>query len=80
MKKIELDVAWDSYESLESLLAEYGSRFPRIHMRVERLAGSAGGWPEIEFVGTDADLREFLEFYGADAIDIDEYMLEAVPI
>jgi hypothetical protein len=66
MTKIEMDIAWDSWGSLENYLIETGKEFPSIYARIVEENGSGGGWPVVEFVGTEADLRAFLEAGGDD--------------
>jgi len=80
MKKIELDVCWEAFGSLENLIAEYGERFQGVFLRVVRLEGPAGGWPLIEFVAEEEDLRKFLSFYGLERDEVEEHMETAIPI
>lgn len=78
MVKIELDVAYD--ESLEESMAIWGEMCPRVFMRIAARAGDMGGWPILEFVAVEEDLREFLVVFGVDAEDVDDYLADAEEI
>lgn len=78
MKKIEMDVAYD--ESLEETMAIWGEMCPKVFMRISAPAGDMGGWPVLEFLADEADLREFLEVFGVDPEDLDDLMAEAEEI
>lgn len=78
MRKIELDVAYD--ESLEETMTLWGEMFPKVFMRIARRAGDSGGWPILEFVADDADLRKFLVTYGVEPDDVETYMYDSEEI
>ena len=75
MKKITLDVAFD--EGLAESMALWGEKCPRVWMRMVELSGPAGGWPVVEFIGEEADLREWLIEFGMDEDDADMTLFDA---
>lgn len=78
MKKIEMDVAYD--DSLEMMMITWSEMCPNVYMRIAKCVGEMGGWPVLEFLADEADLREFLEVFGVDPEDVDDYMVEAEEI
>lgn len=75
MKKITMDVAYD--ESLEETMAIWGETCPRVFMRIAQRSGSMGGWPVLDFIASESDLKEFLTVFGVDPEDIEDFMSDA---
>lgn len=61
-KRLELDVAYE--DSIDEMLAVWRDVCPSVETRVIDENGGGGGWPIVEFVAAEDDLREFLMTYG----------------
>jgi hypothetical protein len=67
MKKIELDIAFED-SLIESMLI-WSERCPRVYTRIVQMNGPGGGWPVMEFVAEESDLREWLIEFDCDEVD-----------
>lgn len=72
------DIAWDdTSETFSDVLAEIGTKFPEVFIRIRAIEGPAGGWPTIDIMIPDSKLETFLENLGFDESDFDIWREDA---
>jgi hypothetical protein len=69
--KIEIDVSYDWYDTPD--MYEEFSRFNISHELIE-LEGPGGGNPNIYIIGTETDIKNWMESAGFEQDDIECYM------
>lgn len=62
MANVTLPICLNEDETLEEVVAEL-TEGTTLETKVLSTAGSAGGWPDVEFSGTDADVLLLAERY-----------------
>jgi hypothetical protein len=67
-KKFEIDIAFED-ESFEEVLQRLGKALPNVFVRIIHLKGSGGGWPNIEVVLPENEIRAFAEWFCKDDAD-----------
>ncbi len=76
--ELDIDLAWDDTnpaEGLGPILEEIGRNVPSAFVRINRLVGSGGGWPDVTIRVERGEARELLTRLGWDETDI-EWLIE----
>lgn len=68
-KKFEIDIAFED-ESFEEVLERLGKALPNVFVRIIHLEGPGGGWPNIEVVLPENEIRAFAEWFCEDDADM----------
>lgn len=68
MIKFEITVAYED-ESFEEVLERLSAKVPEAYVRVLKLHGPSGGWPSIEVIIPEVNVRKFAEWYCEDDAD-----------
>lgn len=79
--KFGVDIAFEG-EEFGEMLERLGAAVPEAHVRVIKLIGSGGGWPEMEVVIPEDKIGEFAKWYSEDDAEEleEEFREEAVAL